>query len=142
MNCTITRLCDLDIDDRVFIVENACKANSDFQAKLIDKELTEADGWIAVVRDQGEIIGWCRTEVWHDRDSGEEWDTLEAFVREEWRRRYVCQFAATGLISARGGMMEPPYAVFSPNMIPTCRRMGIRFVLYERGRLGWQKVRD
>lgn len=138
MNCTVTGLADLDLDDRMFIVENACKPNSDFQWKLIEKPLGEADGWIAVVRDQGEIVGWARTEKWLDKESGEEWHTLEAFTREEWRRRHVCQFAATGLRAA--GRLPDHVAIFNPNLITTCRRMALKFTGYETQFSGWRKA--
>jgi hypothetical protein len=141
MKCEILRLCDLDDIDKFFIVDFVCKAKSDFRTKLIDKELTSADGWISIVRDQGEIVGWCRTEKWADRDSGEVWDTMEAFVRDEWRRRGVCQFAAAGLMAAVMPAIVPPVAIFSPSMIQTCRRLAIKFVEYERGREGWMKSR-
>jgi hypothetical protein len=141
MNCTVTMLCDLDEADRLFIMNHCCKPDSDFHTKLLDKELTEEDGWIAVVRDQGEIIGWCRTEVWHDVDTGEAWDTLEAFVRDEWRRRRVCQFAATGLVATVFPRAVPKVAIFNASMIATCRRMAVGFVEYEKTRSGWEKSR-
>ena len=130
MNCTVTLLKDLDESDVHFIVESACKANSDFQGKLCGKVLDEDDGWIAIVRDQGEIVGWARTEKWHDKTPGCEYDTLEAFVRDEWRRRGVCQFAATGLL-ADGRIDRGPVAIFSNSLVQTCRRMAVRFVGYQ-----------
>lgn len=100
MNCTVLPLRDLDEEDRHFIVGNACKPNSDFLAKLIDKTLDDRDGWIGIVRDQGEIVGWARTEKWEDKDSGKEFETLESFTRHQWRRRGVCKYAISGLLAA------------------------------------------
>lgn len=131
---------DLDDEDRNFIIENACKPNSDFQFKLIEKPLDDRDGWIAIVRDQGEIVGWSRTEKWIDRDSGEEFDTLESFVRERWRRRGVCRYASAGLLAA-AKIDRGPLAIFSPLMVGTCRRLSIRWEGYERKWDSWVKSR-
>ena len=139
MNCTILPLRDLDEKDRHFIVESACKPNSDFQAKLCDKELDDRDGWIAIVRDQGEIVGWAMTEKWHDKDSGEEFDTLESFTRDKWRRRGVSRYAIAGLLAAKR-IDRGPVAIFSSLLIGSCRRFGILWVGYERKWDGWVKT--
>jgi hypothetical protein len=140
MNCTVLPLRDLDESDRHCIIESACKPNSDFQAKLCDKILDDRDGWIAIVRDQGEIVGWARTEKWCDKDSGEEFDTLESFTRHRWRRRGVCKYAVAGLLAA-GKIDRGPLAIFSSMMIGTCRVFGIRWEGYENVRDCWVKTR-
>lgn len=139
MNCTVTPLHRLDDTDLVFIATNATRRHSDFWWKIINNELTEADGMIAVVRDQGEIVGWARTENWHDEPYGEVWPTLEAFTREPWRRRGVCRYAVAGLLAAAA--LEPPVAIFRPQMIGLCRHLGVKFVEYEHGRGGWTRRR-
>lgn len=139
MNCTVTPLHRLDDTDLVFIAANATRPKSDFWWKIINNELTEADGSIAVVRDQGEIVGWARSEEWHDEPWGEVWQTLEAFTREPWRRRGVCRYAVAGLLAAAS--VEPPVAIFRPQMIGLCRHLGLTFVEYEQGRCGWTRRR-
>ena len=129
MNCTVTKLRLLDETDCSFLFDHASRRGSDFQGKLVS-EMTDADGHIAVVRDQGEIVAWARTEQWEDVDRGEVWPTLEAFTREPWRRRGLCRYAVAGLAAAN--VFTPPVAIFRPPMIGVCRHLGIGYVEYEK----------
>lgn len=122
MNCTIQPLCLIDDDDAAFIYDHACKKGSDFSRKIASGALTPSDGVIAIVADQGEIIGWARTEHWTDAD-GREWPTLEAFTRPEYRRRGVCRYAVAGLVADR--WVDRAVAVFDPRMADLCRHLRI-----------------
>lgn len=127
MNCDVLPLCDLDDTDLAYIRRNLTKQDSDFNRKLRRGQL---DGHIAVVRDQGEIIGWARTEPWTDC-SGDVWDTLEAFVAEEYRLRGIALFAAAGLEATAA--LGSSVAVFHPVMYIVGTRAGIRTTLFSRG---------
>lgn len=141
MNCLVMRLSGIALSSRNDIIESACKPGSDFQAKLLEFDLTDDDGWIAIVRHGERLLGWARTEVWRDKNSGEVFDTLEAFTVESWRKRGICQFAATGLLAAQK-IDRGPVAIFSNQLVQTCRRMAVRWVLYENVRGEWEKIRD
>ena len=127
MNCDVFPLSDLDDTDLTYIRRNLTKPDSDFNRKLRRGQL---DGHIAVVRDQGEIIGWARTEPWTDC-SGDGWDTLEAFVAEEYRHRGIASFAACGLEAAVA--LGTLVAVFHPVMYIVGTRAGIRTTLFSKG---------
>ena len=126
MNCDVFPLSDLDDTDLTYIRRNLTKPDSDFNRKLRRGQL---DGHIAVVRDQGEIIGWARTEPWADCSGV--WDTLEAFVAVEHRLRRTASFAACGLESA--GCLGISVAVFHPTMYIVGTRAGIRTTLFSKG---------
>ena len=126
MNCDVLPLCDLDDSDLTYIRRRLTKPDSDFHKKLRRGEL---EGQIAIVRDQGGIIGWARTEPWVG-GSGV-WDTLEAFVAVEYRLRGIASFAACGLESA--GCLGISVAVFHPTMYIVGTRAGIRVTLFSRG---------
>lgn len=126
MNCDVLPLCDLDDSDLTFIRRHLTKPDSDFHKKLRRGQL---DGHIAIVRDQGEIIGWARTEPWADCSGV--WDTLEAFVAEEYRHRGIASFAACGLES--DFCLGSRVAVFHPVMYIVGTRAGIRVTLFSRG---------
>ena len=122
-----------------FVREHLTKPCSDFQWKL-DAWLvgsltpTDADGHIALVEDQGEVVGWARTEQWSDCD------TLEAFVAPPYRRRGIAAFAASGLYSAvlhdNGGTV----AVFHPHMLLVARRAGFFPTLFQKEGGQWFRV--
>lgn len=132
MNCTILPLADTDAADRAFIVLNLTKPGSDFQKKLLDRRL---DGTIALVREHGEIVGWARTEEWHDGSIP--WDTLEAFVTPDYREFGVASFAAGGLVAFHD---LSNVAVFHPHMLLVARRAGLRPILFHREGPAWLRV--
>ena len=140
MNCDVwatNKICNSDIE---FLVKHATKTDSDFARKLTRRIVNRDEplgGRISMVCDMGEIVGWCRTEQWVDVPNKVTMDTLEAFVREPWRRRGVCLFAAAGLMAASERHSQP-FAIFSPAMIPACKRLGIKFIEYRMSR--WERV--
>jgi hypothetical protein len=130
MNCTILPLADLDDADVSYIVKHLSWTESDFQRALLARRL---QGEIAIVKDQGEIVGWARTEVWVEDKGGDEysWDTLEAFVARDYRRRGVAAFAAAGLAAAMDGLGSH-VAVFHPHMLLVARRAGFQPTLFAK----------
>lgn len=110
------------------------KDGSDFQAKLrrflAGDEPTFEDGYLALLKDDGDIVGWARSERWAE-DSVHAWDTLEAFVHPNARNRGYAALAAQGLASG------PLYgtgniAVFSPPMLLVARRAGVYAQLFAK----------
>lgn len=127
MNITTTRLFDLDGED-LFAIRELTKPGSDFR-KAIDVGILA--GLIAVVEEEGEIIGWCRTQEWTD-GSGESWETLEAFVDEEHRMRGIASAAARTLYAAHFYETGSSVAVFTPEMMLVARSAGFRPTLFKR----------
>lgn len=128
MNCTILPIADLDVIDINWIVMRLTKPDSDFQRALL---AGRRPGEIAIVRDQGEIVGWARTEPWVE-SGGDEWDTLEAFVAKSHRMRGVAAFAAAGLAATSGCWSNMAVAVFHPHMLLVARRAGFRPTLFAK----------
>jgi hypothetical protein len=133
MNCTILPLADLDTIDVSYIVRNLTKPDSDFQRALL---AGRRPGEIAIVRDQGEIVGWARTEMWTEGDDGAggevNWDTLEAFVATSHRMRGVAAFAAAGLAATSPCWSGMGVAVFHPHMLLVARRAGFHPTLFAK----------
>ena len=127
MNCDVLSLADLDDIDLTYIRRNLTKPDSDFHRKL---RRGQTDGHIAIVRDQGEIVGWARTEPWMDCE-GFQWDTLEAFVSVSYRLQGIAAFAACGLESAR--TLGCGVAVFHPVMYVIATRVGVKPTLFAKG---------
>ncbi len=128
MNCTILPLADLDVIDINWIVMRLTKPDSDFQRALLSGR---RPGEIAIVRDQGEIVGWARTEVWVEDNGFDEisWNTLEAFVAKQYRLAGVAVFAAAGLSAM---LHARRVAVFHPHMLLVARRAGFRPTLFAK----------
>ena len=74
--------------ERRFIADHLTRPESEFQRALLNGGLT---GTIAICLDQGEIVGWARSEVWQGIP------TLEAFVSPAYRRRGMATLCAAGL---------------------------------------------
>jgi hypothetical protein len=115
------------------------RPGSDYQWKLHrylrGKQPSPDDGSIAVVEVGRELVGWARTEVWVPNRA---WDTLEAFVPPEWRRRGVAALAAS-LLVASGALpaldsngKQTTVAVFRPSMLLLARRVGLHPILFAR----------
>lgn len=130
MNCSVVPLRLLDPADASWILGRLSRPGSDFQKKLTAGGMTDADGLISIVRDQGEVVGWARTEEWR------QWQTLEAFVDSHHRRRGVAAFAASGL-TACGSFEKRIVAVFRPSMSPLAKRAGLMPVLFEKKGDSW-----
>jgi hypothetical protein len=83
-------------------------------------------GTIAICLDQGEIIGWARTEVWQGIP------TLEAFVSPAYRRRGVATLCAAGL-RTEGVFRDYEYiGVFRPTMVSLASRLGLLYAAFDR----------
>jgi len=110
----------LRVSERRFIADHLTRPWSDFQRVLL---AGEPAGTIAICLDQGEIIGWARSEIWQGRP------TLEAFVATAYRRRSIATACSAALLAAstfdRSG--KPPVAVFSKRMNGICKKLAIDF---------------
>jgi hypothetical protein len=134
-----------DEPPRLFVARKLCKPGSIFQRRLIDGE--EIDGFIALVEDSGETIGWARTEPWVEpnQDSWRagpnalHWHTLEAFVARDYRWRGVATFAAAGLVTT-AFQDDPDAAVFHPHMMLLAKKVGLRPVLFREQGEGWVRA--
>lgn len=135
MTCTIltAEALSRDLESMTSLFRRLTKPGSDFNRKLHRwMTLTPAvpeDGSIAVVREDDEIIGWARTEVWQP---DAHWATLEAFVDPAHRGRGVAAFAAAGLVACCGLEDGQPVAVFAPAMLMLARRVDLHPVLFLR----------
>jgi hypothetical protein len=149
MICTTLAITDFVASSAPFVRDNLTKQGSDFQKKLtawLDGWLkpTAADGHIALVCDHGEVVGWARTEQWSagsDEAGGLViYDTLEAYVAEDYRRSGIAAFAASGIYSAvlheNGGTV----AVFHPHMLLVARRAGFWPTLFAKEDGQWLRV--
>jgi hypothetical protein len=149
MTCTILTARIFAASAAEYVRDHLTKPDSDFQKKLtawLDgaSKPTKSDGYIAVVEDQGEIVGWARTESWSDGDDGADgevlYDTLEAYVAKPYRLRGIAAFAASGLCSSvlydNGGTV----AVFHPHMLLVARRAGLWPTLFEKEGGQWRRV--
>lgn len=125
----------LRVTERNFIADHLTRPGSDFQRTLLagGGSLT---GTIAICLDQGEIIGWARTELWR------ELPTLEAFVSPAYRRRGVATLCAAGL-RAQGVWRDYEFvAVFRPAMAELAHRLGILSAQFQRLKTGeWVEAR-
>jgi hypothetical protein len=131
-SCAVIPTADLDDCDARFLQANATHHKSDFwwqlEMRRTGGKFSGDIGSIAIVRDQGEIAGWARTDLWYD-GNGRQWPTLEAFVRVQWRGRGIAAFAASGLAS--GACIDAAgVAVFAPPMLLVARRAGLRVSLF------------
>lgn len=145
MNCRTIHITELDDADAAFIVNHLTKPNSDFsrklQRKLAGEKLRNVDGWISLVLDYGEIVGWCRTEAWIEPPTQVPWDTLEAFVNPTYRGRAIASWAANGLLC--GPLSEASgVAVFAPSMMLLAKRIGLFPVLFLKAddSTGWRRA--
>jgi hypothetical protein len=109
--------------ERRFIADHLTRAGSDFQRALL---YGEPAGTIAICLDQGEILGWARTEIWQNLP------TIEAFVATAYRRRGVATLCVAGLVAAGVFVDHDEVAVFRPSMASLARRLGIPFVEFDR----------
>lgn len=109
------------------LVDVFTRDGSDFQKKLKrflagDEPLFD-DGHLALLKADGEIVGWARSERWEEHP-GYAWDTLEAFVHPNARNRGYAALAASAL--AAGPLYgSGQIAVFSPTMMLVARRAGL-----------------
>jgi GNAT superfamily N-acetyltransferase len=120
--------------ERNFICDHLTRTGSEFQKKLLDGDILT--GTIAICLDQGEIVGWARTEIWDGLP------TLEAFVSPAYRRRGVATLCAAGL-RTQGVFRDYEFvAVFRPTMISLARRLGLLYASFDRAPDGsWVEAR-
>jgi hypothetical protein len=118
--------------ERKFVADHLTRPNSDFQTALLDGEPA---GTIAICLDQGEPIGWARSEVWQGIP------TLEAFVSQPYRDRGVATLCAAGLRTHGVFVLHEKIAIFSTAMIAIAERLSLpyrRFALKPGGT--WHEV--
>lgn len=125
------------------IASSLCHKGSDFHRKLqrfmSGDEPTTDDGYLSVVKIDGEIVGWARSERWEDGNHMA-WDTLEAFVHPHFRSRGIAAIAAASLVAG------PLYgtgsvAVFHPHMLLVAKKAGIFAQLFEQRKVTrWERV--
>ena len=151
MTCETMTLAELvsSADLALFVRNKLTKPGSDFQWKLTRllhgvAVASEQDGSIALVLDQGEVVGWARTEYWasfDDDSDGLSHDTLEAFVAPGYRLRGIAAFAASGLYASVLHDQGAAVAVFHPHMLLVARRAGFWPTLYQKNQRGeWVKA--
>jgi hypothetical protein len=126
-----------------YVRDHLTKPGSDFQRKLTawldgSSKPKKSDGHIALVEDQGEIVGWARTEPWSDGQVL--YDTLEAYVAKPYRLRGIAAFAACGIYSAVLHDNDGTVAVFHPHMLLVARRAGLWPTLFEKEGGQWRRV--
>jgi hypothetical protein len=126
VECTVKPLDDCSRQE-LAAVEALTKEGSDFQKSLRDGVYR---GHIALVFNHGRLVGWVRSEPWHEEQAGY-WDTLEAFVHHDFRGLGIATFAATGLKAA--GVAElGSVAVFHPRMLMVAKSAGLFPTLFEK----------
>ena len=152
MTCEILSLAELisSASIALFVRNKLTKPGSDFQWKLTrllhaEAAPTSDDGSIALVLDQGEIVGWARTEYWTAGSDGAggfvSYDTLEAYVAEGYRLRGIAAFAASGLYASVLHDNGAAVAVFHPHMLLVARRAGFWPTLFTKNPRGeWVKA--
>jgi hypothetical protein len=113
----------LRLSERNFIADHLTRPGSEFQKMLLSGT---PPGTIAICLDQGEIIGWARTELWR------EMPTLEAFVSPAYRRRGVATLCAAGLRTEGVWRDYEFVAVFRPTMAALAKRLGLLFAAFDR----------
>lgn len=121
MNIVVSWTASLDLIDRRYICAGLTRPMSVFQQAL---DGGTATGRIAICRDQGEIIGWARTERWREND------TLEAFVAPCYRGRGVATACAAALLADGAISRSAGVVVFRRPMPQIAERLGIDYVGY------------
>jgi GNAT superfamily N-acetyltransferase len=139
MNCRIITMEEFreDFELELFVRRNLTRPDSDFQKALYED--SPLGGHIALVEDHGEVIGWARTDTWQEKTPESwrvaplmlHWNTLEAFVAQDWRGRGVATFAVAGLVAAEM-QNDPTVAVFRPNMMLLASKVGLEPTLFRQ----------
>ena len=149
MKCTILTGEAFGSDEpmRLYVARKLCKPGSVFQRRLLDA--APLDGFIALVEDFGEVIGWARTEPWGEPDAEAmaggfpaamlHWNTLEAFVARDYRGRGIATFGAAGLRSV-SFLDDPTAAVFHPHMMLLAKKVGLLPTLFREQGEGWVRA--
>jgi GNAT superfamily N-acetyltransferase len=135
MDVTTDALANFD-DDDLSNIYALTKRGSVFRAAM---ETNVFNGRIAVVRDKGEIVGWCRTEAWEETE-GCIWNTLEAYVDEHYRRRGVATLAAKALYATYLHDTPGAVAVFAPSMMVVARSAGLSPTMFAKDGNRWMRA--
>jgi predicted GNAT family acetyltransferase len=122
MELFILKTSRLRRSEKRFIADHLTRPGSDFQRALLEGEPA---GTIAICLDQGEVIGWARSETWQERP------TIEAFVATAYRRRGVATLCVAGLLTEGVYRDHDKVAVFSPTMAKLARRLDIQYSLFD-----------
>lgn len=131
-----------DLVDVAFVLLYLSRPRSDFSKRLLSwlqgADLPQDDTpKIALIRDQGEIVAWARTEPWVDAEKYN-WPTLEAFVSTTHRRRGLA--AAASMALAAECLYGHHVAVFRPEMLLVAARAGLKPTLYKQDECGaWER---
>lgn len=133
MDFFITTTNRLRRTERRFIADHLTRPGSDFQRALL---YGDPAGTIAICLDQGEIVGWARTEIWQGMP------TLEAFVGPAYRRRGIA-LACTAALIAEGVFRDfGAVAVFRPTMVSLAERLRLPYAGFDRKPDGtWREAR-
>ena len=127
---------------RLFVANTLCKPDSIFRRRLLYGQ--EIEGFISLVEDCGESIGWARTETWVEPNEDSwragpnalHWNTLEAFVARDYRWRGIATFAAAGLVTV-AFQDDLEVAVFHPHMMLLAKKVGLKPVLFREKGAKW-----
>jgi hypothetical protein len=148
MKCTIIPTEKLVADEtiRLIVANTLCKPASIFRRRLLAGE--PIDGFIAVIEDFGELIGWARTEPWHEETEESwrtipitlPWNTLEAFVKQDYRGRGLATFAAAGLVTLPTFQSDNTASVFAPSMMLLAKRVGLQPTLFREESERWVRA--
>lgn len=123
MDFFITKTNRLRRSERRFIADHLTRPGSDFQRALL---YGAPAGTIALCLDQGEIVGWARTEIWQATP------TLEAFVGVPYRRRGIALACAAALVAEGVFRDHKEVAVFRPSMASLAGRLNLPYAQYDR----------
>jgi hypothetical protein len=150
MNCTIIPTINLTngtfVTPEVSEVVKLTKPGSVFSKRLAARE--PVDGFIALLYDSGELIGWARTEPWYEETIESRraipitlsWNTLEAFVRQDYRGRGLATFAAAGLVTLPTFNDDNSTAVFAPSMMILANKVGLHPCLFRQDGERWVRA--
>ncbi len=147
MNCAILPTQQIvDGDIGTCIVDHLTKPVSVFANRLLRRE--PIDGFIALIYDFGELVGWARTEQWHEETEESwrtipitlPWNTLEAFVKQDYRGRGLATFAAAGLVTLPTFQEDNTAAVFTPSMMLLARKVGLQPTLFREESERWVRA--
>ena len=150
MNCTI--IPTINLTDGTFMSREASavvkltKPDSIFARRLWACE--PVGGFISLIYDFGELVGWARTEQWHEETDESwraipitlPWNTLEAFVKQDYRGRGLATFAAAGLVTLPTFRDDNTAAVFTPSMMLLARKVGLQPTLFREVSERWVRA--
>lgn len=112
-------------------------SNSSIQKELDKRYLNPIRGphpdmSLALVRYNGELVGWVGTRLWPERFKGDRVtaQTVECFVAPEHRRRGIARLGLQALVSAGYVDKTAPVSVYAPEVVGLATQCGCRIVLF------------